>query len=69
MTYTLGTKHSSSASRPTKHSSSYSDQGKTLINSFLLKEDGFYLLLETGDKIILDQNIPSPQTYITQTKY
>jgi hypothetical protein len=27
---------------------------KTSIKTFLLKEDGFYLLLETGDRIRLD---------------
>lgn len=30
------------------------------MNDFLLKEDGFYLLLETGDKIILDGGATPP---------
>ena len=29
---------------------------KNLADAFLLKEDGSYLLLETGDKIILEQS-------------
>ena len=37
----------------TKHSTSYSAESKN-IRSFMLKEDTFYLLLETGDKIILE---------------
>jgi hypothetical protein len=29
-------------------------------DTFILKEDGDYLLLESGDKIILEQSIPAP---------
>lgn len=35
-------------------------------NYFLLKEDGFYLLLETGDKIILED---SGGAYTNSTKH
>lgn len=41
----------------TKNIASWSDAIKHAIsNYFLLKEDGFYLLLETGDKIILEDS-------------
>jgi hypothetical protein len=36
-----------------KNTSSWTNQSKTGDNSYLLKEDSFYLLLETGDKIVL----------------
>jgi len=37
-----------------KNLASFTNTVKNLFLGFLLKEDGFYLLLETGDKIILD---------------
>lgn len=37
---------------------------KHLALAFLLKEDGFFLLLETGDKIILEQS----NAWTNQTK-
>jgi len=33
--------------------------GNTSGNTFLLQEDGFYLLLEDGGKIILNTGLPS----------
>jgi hypothetical protein len=42
----------------TKNTASWSDASRTPINgSFLLKEDTFYLLLETGDKIVLSYGV------------
>ena len=43
-----------------KNSSTITMQSRVLVEDFLLKEDGFYLLLETGDKIILDQTSLHP---------
>lgn len=34
----------------------WTNQMKVLTTAYLLKEDGFYLLLETGGKIILQQS-------------
>ena len=43
-----------SYSNSTKPTSTWSNTTKpTLVDTFLLKEDTFYLLLETGDKIVL----------------
>lgn len=58
-TYTNQTKNTSSYSNTTKHSSSYTNVPRPFIESFLLLENGGYMLLETGDKIILEQSIPS----------
>lgn len=35
--------------------------------SYLLKEDGFYLLQETGDKIILEESGTGSLTNLTKT--
>ena len=52
-------------SNDTKTSSNFTNDTKPAIGSgFVLKEDAFYLLLETGDKIILDQTV----TYNNDTK-
>ncbi len=37
----------------TKNTTSWSNAAKKTLSSFLLKEDTLYLLLETGDKIII----------------
>lgn len=50
-TYTLQTKNSTNYTKQTKHSTDYNNGV-----GFLEKEDGFYLLLENGGKIILDQS-------------
>ena len=51
-----------------KNSASWGNSSKTLFQEFLLKEDGGYLLLETGDKIILEQSIPSIPTWTNASK-
>lgn len=58
-TFTTQTKHTSSYAIQSKNTSSYSRQTRSLVNQFILKEDGGYLLLETGGKIILEQSVPS----------
>jgi hypothetical protein len=41
-----------------KNSTTWSDESKSSgSNSYLLKEDEFYLLLETGDKIVLSYGV------------
>lgn len=55
----------------TKNSASWSGQTKSAgsgVSDFLLKEDGGYLLLETGDKIILEQSSGGPITWTAQNK-
>ncbi|MEI6529683.1 MAG: hypothetical protein WCN88_04825 [Candidatus Falkowbacteria bacterium] len=39
-------------------------------NGYLLKEDTFYLLLETGDKIILEDSVgsKSPTVFVNEIK-
>ena len=51
-----------------KNIAAYTNMAKTLTYDFLLKEDGGYLLLETGDKIILEQSTGSAPTYTNMTK-
>lgn len=69
-TWTIQSKNTSTYSNQTKHSSTYTNSSKPVLNQFLLKEDGYYLLLENGGKIILEQNVPSytPQ-YTLETKH
>jgi hypothetical protein len=50
------------------NSATWTNITETLFNSFLLLEDGSYLLHESGDKIILDQSIPSPAPWTKTTK-
>lgn len=68
MSWTNTTKHTSSFSKQSKNSSTFSNMARSLVNQFLLKEDGGYLLLETGDKIILEQSILSPYPWTNLTK-
>ena len=42
----------------TKNVATWANATKHFLLEFLLKEDGFYLLQENGDRIILDQSIP-----------
>jgi hypothetical protein len=56
MTWTNGTKPSSSYTNGTKPSSSYSNDTRPVNYSFLLLEDGGYLLQENGDQIILTES-------------
>lgn len=41
---------------------------RTLSGESILQEDGFYLLLETGDRIILEQSEQSPVVWTNQIK-
>ena len=38
----------------TKNATTYTNQTKNNVNSFLLQENLFFILLETGEKIILE---------------
>lgn len=46
----------------TKNIASWANQIKNAALNFLLQEDGFYILQETGDKLILDQSGWTNQT-------
>lgn len=39
-----------------KTAATLANLAKSAVVGFILKEDGFYLLLETGDRIILDDS-------------
>ncbi len=41
---------------------------RTLSGESILQEDGFYLLLETGGRIILEQSVQSPVVWTNQIK-
>jgi len=63
-------------SNQTKNTSSFGNQSKNTSTiddgvDFLLKEDEFFLLLETGGKIVLNQstNAKEHSTYTNQTKH
>ncbi len=56
MAFTNLTKSSNTFSNSSKNSTTFSGL------DFLLKEDAFYLLLENGFKIILDQSISGKNT-------
>lgn len=63
-------KHTSSFSNTSKHASSFANVAKSATNSLLLLEDGFYLLLETSDKMILEQSVASyVPSYTNITKH
>lgn len=46
----------------------WSKSSKSLMDSFILLENGGYMLLESGFKIILEQSIPSAPTWTKLTK-
>lgn len=48
----------------TKNLATFVNQTKNFITAFLLKEDGYRLLLETGGRIILEES----SEYSLQTK-
>lgn len=49
----------------TKNLATFANAVKHFLLEYLLKEDGGFLLLETGDKIVLDQS----SAYSYQTKH
>jgi hypothetical protein len=53
-----GSKSSASWSTISQNVASWANMAKATVNEFLLLENGGYLLLETGDRIILEQSIP-----------
>ena len=50
-------RNSASWANISKNIAAWSNQARTAVQDFLLKEDGGYLLLENGDKIILEQSV------------
>lgn len=67
--FSTSSKHTSTFSKLSKNISSFINQSKDLINQFLLKEDGAYILLETGGKLILEQSIPSGYPFTNQVRH
>lgn len=62
-------KNSATAVNQSKNVASFSKLSKTAgLNSFLLMEDGFCILLETLDKIILEQSNPVGISYSNLAK-
>lgn len=62
-------KNSATAVNQRKNVASFSNLSKTAgLNSFLLMEDGFCILLETLDKIILEQSNPVGISYSNLAK-
>lgn len=62
-------KNSATAVNQSKNVASFSNLSKTAgLNSFLLMEDGFCILLETLDKIILEQSNPVGISYSNLAK-
>ena len=51
-----------------KTNSTWGSRNRSLVNDLLLQEDGFYLLTENGDRIILEQSIPSLPNWNNRTK-
>ena len=58
----------------TKNAATFANTVKNILLGFLLKEDGYYLLLETGDRIILEESnlysnsSKNSASYTNQTK-
>lgn len=65
-TFTFLPKNSSSFSLATKASTAWTNLVKRA-RSFILKEDAFYLLMETGDRIVIEPD-SSVETWVNQTK-
>lgn len=58
MSWTNATKNSTTFSNIAKNAATFANAVKHILVNFLLKEDSSYLLLETGDKIILEDSSP-----------
>lgn len=69
-TWSNQTKNTASYSNQSKNTATWTFSTRTLVDDYLLKEDGSYLLLENGDQIILEQSVTSayPSSYSFQTK-
>ena len=71
--YSNGTKTSSTWGNLTKTISTWTNQLASTLNDYLLKEDTFFLLLETGDRIIIydgqyTNQVKNSTTYINKDK-
>lgn len=68
-TWTKESKNTGSFTKPSNHLGTFTKQSHGIgSNSFLLQESGFYILLETGDKIILEQSSTSSSVWTKETK-
>jgi len=67
-TFTNQSKSTTVFTRPNKSVTSFGNQNKTSTNSLLLLENGFYMLQENADKIILEQSIPTTTSWVNQSK-
>ena len=67
MAWTNQSKNSASYSNQSKNSASWGNQSKGG-NDFLLIENGSYLLLEIGNKIILEQSVAGAISWTNQNK-
>ena len=61
-------KNASTVANLSKHVSAVTPLVKTLINTFLLMEDGSFLLQENGDRIILEDSIAGPMSFLNLAK-
>lgn len=68
MTWTAQTKSSISVTGPNRSSATWVSANRTLVNLYLLLENASFILLETGDKIILDQSVATPAAWSGPTK-
>jgi len=68
--WTKGTKHSATWTKGTRNTASWSKYNKSLtFTGSILTEAGFYLLLETGGKILLEQATATYPTWTKATKH
>jgi hypothetical protein len=61
-------KNTESFTNQSKNVSSISNIAKSLINQFILQEDGAYLLMEDGGKILLEQSVLQNLSYNNVSK-
>lgn len=64
MSWTNTVKNSTTFTNLAKNTATFVNAVKHILVNFLLKEDSSYLLLETGDRIILEDS--SPWSYQTK---
>lgn len=67
-TFTNQAKNSATWANISKNVASWANQIKTLSYSFLLLENGGFLLQENGDKLILEQSSASEPTFTNMVK-
>jgi hypothetical protein len=65
-TWTPQTKNTTSYSNQTRGTNTFTTQGKSTSNGFILLQTGFYALLQSGGKIILTQSYDPSYTNLTK---